>query len=299
MEKITPIIVVGMNRSGTRWFTTLLCKHPEISGVRAVTESNPGALAQETNMFGIFPKMYGDISDLAKYVAIVEQWSTTLFFSYMGIERKALYELHPRPKNCYSLFAAAMDIHSRNEKTAYWVQKMTPTSYKKIIGSLPDGKYIVLKRDIVSNIKSKLKKENNNKSSSLYRFAKLVFLYVTDAWVMKKLLERNNVSSCEIRYEDLVANTKDELVKVCKYLGVDYSSSMLEGEIMRNSRFSSLGEKKEYLTKKNIYRIKVLYRCYKIIPGAILWRVREKYASSGDSKFINATFRSVIKLNNL
>lgn len=298
-KKVTPVIVVGMNRSGTRWFSTLLCKHPALSGIRAITTKNPGALAQETNMFSIFPRMYGDITDLEKYVALVEQWSTTLFFSFMQVEKEELYDLRPRPRSCYSLFAIAMGIHAEKVNTQFWVQKTTPSSYTQIVKHLPDAKYIAIKRCIVPNIKSKLKHQNSNTGNKRYNLAKLVFLYVSDAWTIKNLLKDKRISSLEVNYEDLVSDNTKELAKVCDFLGLEYSSSMLKGEVLRNTRFLSTVEKKEYLSRRDIFRIKILEIMFRVIPGKIISKTRRKYASSGNSKFINATFRALIEKNNL
>lgn len=289
---VKPIIVVGMNRSGTRWLTTLLSCHPDISAIRAITNDNPGALAQETNMFGIFPRLFKNISNKNKYVAIVELWSKTLFFSYLDVTKFDLYNLNPRPTNCYSLFKMAMDLHSVRSGTRFWIQKTTPSSFKQFNDYFEDAFFIVIKRHILANIRSKVKRLHH--VSDHYSIAKLVFLYVTDSWVLDKYLLPNTDNVCMVSYEDLKDNTSDELKRIYEFVSIENHDAIKRESLYRNTRFANQEERDRVLSKNEEMLIILFKALFQSVPGSVLWRIRDQYSRAGCSKFINSTFTNIV-----
>jgi len=293
---ITPIIVVGMNRSGTRWLTTLLCCHPDVAGIRDTFRENVGDLALETNMFSIFPKMYGDISKLNKYIAMVEQWQTTQFFRLLQVNRNELYSLDPKPENCFVLFKTAMDIHARKAGKKYWVQKTTPKCSKNVLKSIPEAKYITIQRDILTNLRSKLKRlksESHNNRITSKEIARLVFLYSSDSWMIRKLQKDQKVSSHVVMYEDLASDTTLQLHKICDFLEVRFSDSLLGEQLYRNTRFNNMPEKEQFFSRSTQFKIRFFQFLFSLIPGRLQWYIRNKFGGLGESDFINATFRQI------
>ena len=63
----TPVIVIGMTRSGTKWLSNILCNHSEMIGVQS--EQHGGII--ETNMFHIMPRKF-NLSFADDYIAFIE-----------------------------------------------------------------------------------------------------------------------------------------------------------------------------------------------------------------------------------
>ena len=72
----TPLFVVGLNRSGTKWLSNTLCQHAEVAGV--LHERFTGIL--ETNMLDTIPRVFPDLREGDDYAAVIELWSATEFF---------------------------------------------------------------------------------------------------------------------------------------------------------------------------------------------------------------------------
>ena len=67
-RKPSPILVIGKNRSGTKWVSNLLANH---SSIRAVQAPQHGGII-ETNFFGMMQQVFGDIGRVENYIAAVE-----------------------------------------------------------------------------------------------------------------------------------------------------------------------------------------------------------------------------------
>ena len=115
VQMTTPIIVVGMNRSGTKWVSNILCNHEDVIGVQS--ERHFGIL--ETNMFGTMQDKF-DLSSPEDYVGFLEMWSKTEFFRRTDIDKQMFYELAPRPR-CDRLSLSLVfhrSIQSSSEESA-------------------------------------------------------------------------------------------------------------------------------------------------------------------------------------
>ncbi len=291
-----PIIVIGMNRSGTRWLTALLTCHRDIAGVRVINEENPGALALETNMFSIFPQMYGNISILNKYIAMVEQWATTQYFKSMELEKRDLYELNPRPENCYTLFTDAMNLYAEREGSPYWVQKTTPRCYRDVVNHIPKAKFIAIKRDIITNLRSKLKREVidlKKRKFNIFDLMRLTFLYISDEWVIRKMEKNSRIDSFSVCYEDLAKDNEKELKRICDYLSIPFDASILEISLYRNTRFTGKDKKEEFFSRADKFMVKLFRFLFRMFPGQFMWLLRDKFGKKGNSDYINDTFRYI------
>ena len=119
MSKIKPVLVIGMDRSGTKWLSNILCNHYDIIGIQY--EKAYGIL--ETNMFGIMQKRFGDISALENYIGFIELWAQTNFFRISGIEKSFFYNLNYKP-SVLELFEILMNELAKRQKKEFWLQKM-------------------------------------------------------------------------------------------------------------------------------------------------------------------------------
>jgi hypothetical protein len=105
MQNIQKIIVIGMNRSGTKWISNLISNHPDVVSLQY--ERGGGIL--ETNMFTNFPHSFGDLRFPDNYVGLIELWSKTDFFQCAGMDKDFFYSIEKRPTNYFELFQILMN----------------------------------------------------------------------------------------------------------------------------------------------------------------------------------------------
>ena len=86
-----------------------------------------------------------------------------------------------------------------------------------------------------------------------------------------------------VRFEDLLAQSKEEMQRVCAFIGIDYQPSMLEiyavGSSNAKDNFDEKGIKKErvHTWKKGGLSNTEIYLCERITRS---WRQRHGYADS-------------------
>lgn len=68
MSTITPIFIVGTNRSGTKWLSNILAKHPDVAAVQ--TERTQGIV--ETNMFHSLRIKFPDLRRPDDFVGLID-----------------------------------------------------------------------------------------------------------------------------------------------------------------------------------------------------------------------------------
>jgi hypothetical protein len=113
--------------------------------------------------------------------------------------------------------------------------------FKPVSVTRPDAKFIVLIRDVRAAIASHMKLVSHQSENPLYQYEKgedMIALVMSFARCWRKqvafLIQYSggpfNDRLHWLRYEDLVSDPEKEIVATCKFLGVDYSSDMIETE---------------------------------------------------------------------
>ena len=104
---VRPIIVVGMNRSGTKWLSNIIARHRDVIAVQSPRTNG----IVETNMFGPLPDKF-DLSSPDEYIGLVELWAATHFFRCTGVDKELFYGLRPRPTSGLQLFDVLMSAYA-------------------------------------------------------------------------------------------------------------------------------------------------------------------------------------------
>jgi hypothetical protein len=225
----TPILVVGMNRSGTKWLSNILCNHPDVFGV--LSERHGGIL--ETNLFGKMQALIGDLERVEHFVAFVELWSQTDFFGTTGVEKELLYTRKERPREVLDAFRLVMDEAARRCGSRFWLQKTSPSEGWGVLPRFPDARIVTIRRGLVPTLESAAKlRRDRGEADSL---AKAAAVYAYEAKVLRRI--QRDRDAVHVEYESLGRSTEHEVRRICEAIGLGYRPEMLETRFAANTSF--------------------------------------------------------------
>jgi hypothetical protein len=215
----TNIFLVGCPRSGTTLLQSLLAAHSDILSfpetkffMYLIPEYEP-----RRKFFGIIPRrlktVVKDFLDKIERAEKIKQFSQRIFIKqYVKQFIKILDEL---------TFAQGKSIWL--EKTPGHVQKISVI--KKYV---PDAKFIHIVRngsDVVASLY-----EVTQKYPKVWRgpwdIDTCIDRWINDIEITRRYINQPNHTL--VRYEDLVANPEKVLRKLCEFIGVEFSETMLE-----------------------------------------------------------------------
>ena len=291
-QKINRIIIIGMDRSGTKWISNEISNHPDIIAIR--DEEHNGIL--ETNMFTMFLNNF-NIENLDEYIGLIELWSQTDFFQNSKIPKSFFYKLNNRPKNVYKLFTFMMNELSLLNKKKYWLQKTSPSIALNIFHYFTDEYIVIIKRNIIDNLRSKIK---NSHDRNINRFLiKAVAGYVIDEKI-SRLINRKFKNSIVINYEDLISDKKYQLNLVanlirCKKFSAEYSND----KYLKNTSFKNNSDRAMVFNSFEIFIIKLFRLIFYFMPLKFLLFFRENFTSIDINRLVGSTFDKIKKKYNL
>lgn len=280
----TPIFVVGMNRSGTKWLSNELSRHSRIASVKM--EGHTGIL--ETNMLHTMERKF-DLSSADDYVGLVELWSQSDFFRQTGAETRLLYDHRPRPTSTTELFGILMDHCARRQRCSHWLQKTSPLIALKLAEAFPHARYVLVRRKLLGNVRSRVKHSRAVKGdASLLR---AVGLYVVEAKALTRLI--GHQSAVEVRYENMQQDLARTLGPVWEHLGLEPPEGKGDGrEWRRNSSFSDDRERSEVFTLSQEVLVRAAASVLSIVPFDVL-RVARRCAARRAPPLVRGTFSKI------
>ncbi len=280
LSSTVPILVVGLNRSGTKWLSNILCGHADIAGIQS--ESERGII--ETNMFHRMREKF-DLRSADDYVGFIELWDRTQFFQQTGEDKEFLYELNPRPLSFVKLFELVMQRYARRSGAGYWLQKCDPERALEVIAELGDPIVVSIKRDTIATARS-LQQMNRNRDLEFSLLKSMPGIAR-----MEKLLQRVEklTKVVSITYEDLRRDPVDTVRSVCQQLGLEFSESLLDVQFRPNTSFKSV--RPAPLSPNYERLLRVTGACCRILPTGVLNLVlRKRSFSHPPLRFVQGTF---------
>lgn len=253
---ITPIILIGMNRSGTKWASNILCTHEEVIGVQS--DSHGGIL--ETNLFGAMQDKF-DLSNPDEYVGFLEMWAKTDFFGITGVDKNMFYRLNPRPRQFMQIFELLMrEFASRNGKS-YWLQKTSPSRAAEVLRYFDNARIVAVRRNLIDTLRSTLALQAQRGRRRLIRST---FSYVRERKTLKSLVR--NYSVVEVDYDTLRSQSATEIERICAELDLDPKGLESNVTFRKNTSFSNTSQRAKVLSKKDELLIRLSAGVFSLIP---------------------------------
>jgi hypothetical protein len=285
--KARPILIIGMNRSGTKWVSNLLCNHPDVAGVQS--EREKGIL--ETNVFGSMQSKF-DLTSPEDYVGFIELWSTTQFFQVTKADKEMFFELKPRPRSFYRLFEILMEDYAARRGAKFWLQKASPTKAFDLVEHFHDARCVVVRRGMMDTLRSTLQLHMNRGMKR--KLGGSVYAYVVQDKILSRLTRDSRV--IRLTHEDLRRDTPRQLQDLCGRLGLEYDPEMLRIPYKRNTSFKQGADREKIITPAQKVLIRVSSSLLRLVPLGLLRSAlsfRALYREPRPTSLVLGTFRGI------
>jgi hypothetical protein len=285
-----PLIVVGMNRSGTKWLSNILCNHPDVAGIQSPLHT--GIL--ETNFFGTVQRIFGDSLTVDHYVGLVEMWAQTDFFKASGADKELFYKLRPRPSAPLALFVALMEDVARRRGARYWLQKTSPLAAREILPRLGPCRVIVTRRAALPLLEStvRLRRDQGEQISPL----RAATIFALEDKILAAL--ERDAGVLVTSYERIQSAPEAEAERLCAALGLRYDRGLLDVPYEPNTSFSRAGEREQVFSGAERIAIRLGLAVAGALPLGLLAWLRERIRRGG-ARLVEGTFREIIQRHGL
>ncbi len=263
------ILVIGMNRCGTKYLSNLLAAQPTIAAVQS--EQHTGIL--ETNAFSAFATKFPHIQIQEEYIGLVELWVKTDFLSIAKVDRKFLYALSPRPLSSGSMFRMIMDDYAARQGCDAWLQKVSPQASEIALKDIPDSMTVVVERNFWDAIKSMhYLGTQGQKAVSLHLIASV-------EWQRRVLRQLKRKKAITVQFEQLIQVPDRTVQLLCEQFGIKYSQQEMPQWKM-NSSFKNSDQSCFEFSFFEKLKITVISCLLLLVPTAVLKRLASIFGQS-------------------
>lgn len=226
MSSDRPIFVVGCARSGTTLLTLMLNAHPSI----AIPSAETRFLLANWGRRERWSDLRSEQSRRALGEELTKKYTQV---HALGLDREALVEeIVAAPPTLGSAFGTVFAAYARQQGKPRWGDKRPAYSWysSSLLRLFPDAQIVHIVRDGRANVAS-LKNMSWWRKSSIGAMA---------TWaVTVRCAERDTKRLPAdvfhvLRYEDLVAEPRAEMERLCSFLGEDFDEAMLEPAEVRD-----------------------------------------------------------------
>ena len=285
----TPIIVIGRNRSGTKWLSNILCNCNDVIGMQRDLKGSGGMM--ETNLFGNLQRVFPSLSGSDEYVGFIELWTSTDFFKQTGLNKEFLLRFSPRPTDVIDIFGIVMNELAEKNKFKFWIQKTSPFQARKALKRFTNSRKVIITRNIVDTIRSQLGgiRRNGVRGNLL----KEVYFYVLQGKILNRLQRDFAEQDAVTEYEKLKQSPELETRRICSIIGLDFTPDMLEISFSQNTSFKNEEHRDSILNKWEEFLIRIFHKLFRLLPFWFMKLVRRIHPKSNHRIFVPGTFASI------
>ena len=224
------ILVVGLNRSGTKWLSNILAQSDQVA---AVTLAHQFGIL-ESNALHDFRRVFKKIERDDDYAGFVCLWSETDYVRSTGIDRLDILRWKPRPTTVLAALSQLLDELREKQGKQFWLQKCSPFQAQQFLLELGDStKVISIRRPFNSILESSvaLKQQTNANSS----FGRDLVVNAIQSRLFSEVSRRPNALTVD--FENLKSDPETAVRQVCEFIGIEFSAAMLNTPFKQNTSF--------------------------------------------------------------
>lgn len=214
IPRMDPIFIAGADRSGTTLMYTLLASHPEISMVR------------RTNLWRYFHRRYGDLADPANLDRCLGDMLRYRRMRHLEPDEERIRrEFRDGPPTYGRLFALVHGHNAERIGRSRWGDKSLHNELfaDSIFEEFPDARVVHMMRDPRDRYAS----VSRRNGATLDRVGAATGRWLVSARAGRRNAEANPDRYRCIRFEDLVTDPAGVMADVCRFVGVEFTPSML------------------------------------------------------------------------
>ena len=275
-EIATPILVVGVNRSGTKWLSNEIATHPDVTAVQH--EWHGGIV--ESNCLTEFGRSF-DLGSESVYREFLDFWQRTHFFELAGGNVDWFATLDPRPPDTVTVFRRLMDRLAQQRGNRFWIQKIAPADAEAVLSVLSDARVVVITRSDLDTVRSKIRLDAKRgiKLGSL----RAGMSQGVQSRQLQRIAERPEVLT--VQYEHLVADRDRLMAEVFRFFEIEPSETA--SSFRPNTSFKR-GERREPVSGFTELNIKLATSLCRVLPLPVLLSL-QKAMTRGRPQIIQGT----------
>lgn len=274
----TPVLVVGINRSGTKWLSNEIAAHPGIASIQA--EIHGGIV--ESNLLTEYGRGF-DLASDSEYRRFLEFWQRTHFFHLAQGDVRWFRSLERRPANSVEALRLLMEAHATRQGVGFWVQKVAPRDSEATLDILPDARVVVIKRSHIDTVRSKVRLDAGHgiRASPLWGGMS----QGVQTRKLDRILARQNVKL--VRYESLLSERSKTMDDVFRFIGLEPAD--VSSNFRPNTSFANDEDRSLTLGKYGEAVVYAAVGLCRILPLALLESMQRVF-TRGRQKIISGTF---------
>lgn len=237
LQTTIPVFLLGSARSGTTWLANLLGSHPDIASIACVEHHG----IHESHIFDHTRYCFSEKLGCSEFI---EKYKEEDYFKLLRVGGENICANHSTKESVFFWFRQLMEEFGQRHAAIYWLEK-TPKHtiyYDEIIYEFPEAIFITINREFRNTLLSNLTKYARNDISRYRQIAEKVFRYELDRRALRRLDKVAKARVINVRYEDLLSDTAEQIQRIEKYLGI--------AEITLKSQYSA---DSSYRRKKQQY----------------------------------------------
>ncbi|HZJ09901.1 MAG TPA: sulfotransferase, partial [Trueperaceae bacterium] len=228
------ILVLGRNRSGTKWLSNQVANHPAVA---AITAPRIGVL--EANLFSHFPRMFGDLSVDDHYYAFLAAFMRSSYFHGSGLPESVLYDR--RHTDYLAFFGHFMDRLAAARAAESWLQKGSSLLLPRLHGAFPEARFLIMRRtNVLENVRSSVALRL---ASRPVRVGPVLLGRELASYYLHRGVEQAYVGHPNVQlvtYESLRADKEQVLRAVCEFLQLDFDPAVLVDTFPANTSYKKV-----------------------------------------------------------
>lgn len=261
------IFVLGLPRSGTTWLANVLAANDNIAGVSH--EKHYGIY--ESHFFDIIVNRYPNISNRTNYIEFISVMSKYDYYKIMNCDFNFMLSLNVN--NYYDFFKKTHEYFKNKNNCLYWVEKTPQHIFyiDQLMKYFPNEKYIYIKRDLKSVIKSAYFLQCNDMKMGVFRkiryFIKTAFYYSLGT----RMINYYKSNILEINYEDMKSSNTLEVLEEYLNIKLEINKSNFE----KNTSYSN--KRKKHLSTFWVNFFLVMKYIADRLPLIFLKKMKKKH----------------------
>ena len=230
------MFVLGIQRSGTTWLANILAQHTATVAVQA--EDHFGI--HESIFFSHFARAYGDLADDGNFARFAADFTTSDYYLLTGLE--PVWLAQRRPRTYAEAFRVVMDEMAAREGARLWIEKSPHHTLlaDELEADFPDARFVCITRNPEAVVASTLRMDDPRPPAYPARLGRVMKLAAKCSLYQGWLEEfcRTRASCALIRFERLASDPEAEVRRICKFLELDFTETMLDLPWKRNTSYA-------------------------------------------------------------
>ncbi|MEZ5798365.1 MAG: sulfotransferase [Paracoccaceae bacterium] len=281
-----PILVLGIQRSGTTFAANLLAAHPQIS---AVTDRRHQGV-HESVFFSHYARIFGDWSDPEARAAAVAEFLRSDYFILCQADPAATRAAMLAAPTAGAAFRSVMQDLAQRSGALAWLEKSPHHTLlaEAIAAELPDAVFLCLTRDTAALVRSRLWSFGRVPPAYPARAALILKACASNVFhdrYLAGLTQRlGSARVCHLRYDRLQADPDAALDPLLHQLGLRPLAGRRPA-FAPNSSFGSEAQRRAALGTTDLALIHLFTALARMLPQILLRALQRRLSRNRPAEF--------------